>query len=447
MTCEGDCALSEEKRSLQHQKQAALGAKILAQTRKELYLAMRYLEPVFGLLPEKDHAGIRVLGTDGVNLFYQPAFLAQRYYNDPVSVNRMLLHTFLHCLLRHIDGAEGREKELWDLSCDAAAEYIIDHLDYPCVRKLISPRKEAFYRMLEERLRVVTAEGVYHLLTGEMPEEALGAELLFLADDHAFWQTGDEKKRREQEEKAKEFREASEKVKTAMETYVRDQGEKAGALRAAIGVQNRTRMRYREFLRKFARIREELKIDLDSFDYIFYHYGMELYGNMPLIEELEYKEELRVRQFVIAVDTSGSTAGDLVRGFLAQTAQILAEMTGEGRTCEIYVLQADAEVQEAVRITCREEMQAYLSQLTVKGYGGTDFRPVFRYVEALRARGELKDLQGLIYFTDGYGTYPARRPAYPVAFVFAAQDAVLQKVPAWAMRVVIEEEELKEMRG
>ena len=188
-------------------------------------------------------------------------------------------------------------------------------------------------------------------------------------------------------------------------------------------------------------------IDLDSFDYIFYHYGMELYGNMPLIEELEYKEELRVRQFVIAVDTSGSTAGDLVRGFLAQTAQILAEMTGEGRTCEIYVLQADAEVQEAVRITCREEMQAYLSQLTVKGYGGTDFRPVFRYVEALRARGELKDLQGLIYFTDGYGTYPARRPAYPAAFVFAAQDAVLQKVPAWAMRVVIEEEELKEMRG
>ena len=34
-------------------------------------------------------------------------------------------------------------------------------------------------------------------------------------------------------------------------------------------------------------------------------YGMELYGNMPLVEPLEYKETDRVREFVIAIDTSG----------------------------------------------------------------------------------------------------------------------------------------------
>ncbi|MBQ9592960.1 MAG: metallopeptidase [Lachnospiraceae bacterium] len=435
--------MSEEKRSLQHQKQAALGAKILAQARNELYLAMRFLEPVFELWKWKDHPGIRALGTDGVTLFYQPMQLSQRFMYEPVAVNRLYLHCLLHGLLRHMEGAEGRDAELWDAACDAAAEYIIDHLDYPCVRRLVSPRREAVYRLLEEQLRVVTAEGVYHLLE----QGSLEADPMeFLADDHALWRSGDAKEQ-DREEKAQEFREASEKVKTAMETYVRDQGEKAGALRAAIGVQNRRKMRYREFLRKFARVREEMKIDVDSFDYIFYHLGMEMFGNMPLIEELESKEEAKVRSFVIAVDTSGSTAGDLVRAFLAQTAQILAEVTGESRACEVYVVQADAKVQEAVRIRDAAEMKAYLEQMTVKGFGGTDFRPVFALVEELRARGELKDLQGLIYFTDGYGTYPARRPGYPTAFVFAGADAVLAKVPPWAMRVVIEEDELKEMRG
>ena len=33
-------------------------------------------------------------------------------------------------------------------------------------------------------------------------------------------------------------------------------------------------------------------------------------------------------------------------------------------------------------------------------------------------RGDLVNLGGLIYFTDGQGTYPARKPDYDTAFVF-----------------------------
>jgi predicted metal-dependent peptidase len=46
----------------------------------------------------------------------------------------------------------------------------------------------------------------------------------------------------------------------------------------------------------------------------------------------------------------------------------------------------------------------------VTGGGGTDFRPVFRYIDE---HSEL-DPSLLIFFTDGYGTYPERPPAYPV---------------------------------
>lgn len=37
-------------------------------------------------------------------------------------------------------------------------------------------------------------------------------------------------------------------------------------------------------------LKEEMQVDMDSFDPIYYHLGTELYGNMPLIEPLETKE-------------------------------------------------------------------------------------------------------------------------------------------------------------
>ena len=44
---------------------------------------------------------------------------------------------------------------------------------------------------------------------------------------------------------------------------------------------------------------EELKVNDEEFDYIYYTYGLEHYGNMPLIEPLEFKDEKRVRDFAI----------------------------------------------------------------------------------------------------------------------------------------------------
>ena len=56
-------------------------------------------------------------------------------------------------------------------------------------------------------------------------------------------------------------------------------------------------------------------------------------------------------------------------------------------------------------------------------------------------RGDLVNLGGLIYFTDGQGTYPARKPDYDTAFVFVddASAAASPNVPAWAMKVELDE--------
>ena len=84
---------------------------------------------------------------------------------------------------------------------------------------------------------------------------------------------------------------------------------------------------YRAFLRKFARMGEQIRVNDDEFDYVFYTYGLELYGNLPLVEPVEFAEEKRIRDFVIAIDTSASTKDGLVRQFIERTYSILADET------------------------------------------------------------------------------------------------------------------------
>ena len=90
-----------------------------------------------------------------------------------------------------------------------------------------------------------------------------------------------------------------------------------------------------------------------------------------------------------------------------------------------------------------EQAERLLQTFAIRGGGGTDFRPVFTYVEELRARGELKRLGGLLYFTDGNGIYPKKKPDYPCAFLYMrAYDE--EVVPAWAIRRRLDEQSLGE---
>jgi predicted metal-dependent peptidase len=80
--------------------------------------------------------------------------------------------------------------------------------------------------------------------------------------------------------------------------------------------------------------------------------------------------------------------------------------------------------------------------MEIRGLGGTDFRPVFDYVDRLLKEGEFSDLKGLIYFTDGVGIYPSSKPAYKTAFVFVESVYNVPEVPVWAMKLVLRPDEL-----
>ena len=157
---------------------------------------------------------------------------------------------------------------------------------------------------------------------------------------------------------------------------------------------------------------------------------------MPLIEPPETREEKRIEDFVIAIDTSMSTSGTLVREFLASTYAILRSADTFTRKLNIHILQCDDQLRSDKKITGLDELRRYMEELTLSGGSATDFRPVFRHVDELLKTGEFASLRGLLYFTDGMGIYPTKRPEYETAFILLEEPPLSVKIPPWAIRIM-----------
>ncbi|MDD6186588.1 MAG: VWA-like domain-containing protein [Oscillospiraceae bacterium] len=234
----------------------------------------------------------------------------------------------------------------------------------------------------------------------------------------------------------------AEYVQTDLETMSKNAGEKAGTMMSNLAAVNREKYDYTSFLKKFSVFGEKMTINDDEFDYIFYTYGLQRYGNMPLIEPLEYKEVKKVKEFVIAIDTSGSVSGELVQKFITKTYNILKSEESFFTKINLHIIQCDTEIHEDVKITNQDEFDRYIDNMVLKGFGGTDFRPVFRYVEDMIKRHEFTDLKGLIYFTDGWGKFPEHQPDFNTAFVFLDDNYNNPTVPVWAIKLVLSSDEI-----
>ena len=244
-----------------------------------------------------------------------------------------------------------------------------------------------------------------------------------------------EKRALSPQETERMWKDISERIEVDLDTASSSYGENAGDFVAALREVNREKVDYAAFLRRFAVLGENIQVNDDEFDYIFYTYGMKLYGKMPLIEPLEYKEVKLVREFVIALDTPESVAGSLVQSFVTKTWNILKQTENFFTKVNIHILQCGAKVEEDAKIRDQDEFDAYMQRMVLRGFGGTDFRPVFEHVDTLIRQHEFTNLRGLIYFTDGYGTFPAMPPEYEAAFVFVDTGRELPDVPPWAIKI------------
>ena len=71
-----------------------------------------------------------------------------------------------------------------------------------------------------------------------------------------------------------EWQEVSQHAKTDLEMFSHEQGFGAGSLLLNLNAALRDKYDYGEFLRKFAVLGEEMHVNDDEFDYIYYTYGM-----------------------------------------------------------------------------------------------------------------------------------------------------------------------------
>jgi hypothetical protein len=242
----------------------------------------------------------------------------------------------------------------------------------------------------------------------------------------------------------RDWQETSRRMEADLLSSGKEASDERGSLDRILSISNRRRTDYRGFLRKFAVLREVTTVDPDSFDYGFYNYGLEVYGNMPLIEENEYREMNRLRTLVIAIDTSASCQDVLVQKFLNETAAVLRNIGQFFRTSAVYIVECDEHVQNVIVIHEPADLENYASGFQVKGGFGTDFRPVFAWVDQQRRAGEIEDMEALMYFTDGMGVYPEKPTDYDTAFVFFNDEELDDsKVPDWAVRLYIDGEKVR----
>lgn len=459
-----------------------------------LLVRYRFLDRALFRMQPRVHES--VCGTDGRFWQYVPARLLARYVDDRDAAVHLLLHSLLHNVFRHFF-ANAAKPELWDIACDMMAEKIVSDLQVCSV----SADRAAVLGIWQKEIVPFTAEKIYAYLVREnLNAERLAALAeLFCEDDHVLWygrqsvfrkdkkeemrgartgrgntpQGATQEEKREQADQAltKEpgelpqgtlqavqaderdgnagelvrlvqgWQEIAQRMQVELEHFARG-GHGYSDLSMQLAFANRERQDYSVFLKKFAAaLREQMRVDLDTFDYNYYAYGLHLYGNMPLIEPLEYREGKVIRSFAVILDTSGSVDRSLLEKFLQKTYDCLLSEESFAKRFAVHIVQADCKVQSDGCIHSAQELQEYLRTLTIRGRGGTDFRPALEYVEKLQKDGSLINLKGVLYFTDGEGTFPERKPPFEVAFVYVGEEAFRAKVPAWALKVVFSEDD------
>jgi len=482
--------------------QGALARRALEACRNQLFFENRFLEQALFRL-KWEEGGAVYFGSDGGCLYYSADYILKRYMQEPKQLMMDYLHTVMHCLYQHPFFVPQEQREYWDVAADIAVECILEEMAAEDIPLFDTPQGQArrnTIKRIPDKINAMSAQKIFVFLLRNMPSDKdfsafFGmsfAELcaLFRRDEHRLWyadesteesstqqggmqskensteqgemqskessaekddiqskghriRTDDRRIGRSQKQIQQVWKGVAEQMLMDLQSFSRHtRGDLSGNMVKTLQKLTRENFDYSTFLLKFAALLEErMQTDMDEFDYVFYTYGLRLDKRMPLIEPLEYKDKYLLREFVIAIDTSGSCEGELVEKFLTKTYNILRQTESFTSKVNIHLIQCDAVIQEDVTIQSQQDLEEYIAHFTLKGFGGTDFRPVFEHIERMMESGAIQRLEGLLYFTDGYGIFPAKPPKYKTAFVFLDQEENV-KVPAWAMKVYIEEETL-----
>ena len=367
--------------------------KILELIQNELYVDFRYLDVAVSALTLTPNDSLRSTATDGISFFFPPEQILRVFRSNPLFLNRAVLHSVFHCIFRHLWIRGSRDPDLWNLSCDIAVEWIIDSFEKKSVKRALSGIRTNIYNDFRQYKIPITAANIYRYLLPDIadnPDRLNQLMMEFFTDDHRFWP-----KKPSTSPSAAKAGQSWDKISRRMEQELNLRGDDSASGIDAMKTQikeGKSRRSYKDFLRKFTVLKEELHCDYDEFDLNYYSYGLRLYKNMPLIEPLESREVTKISEFVIVIDTSYSTNGPLVQKFLEETFQIIQERDSFFHKSQIRIIQCDNQVHSDTIIKEQRDIPKLLHNFELIGGGGTDFRPAFSYINKLLEDGEFQNL-------------------------------------------------------
>ncbi len=408
-------------------------------SRDKLLVNLRFLDRALSSLGFRSQYGLNGISCDGKTVFYDPLYVLEQYKKEPNRITRAYLHLLMHCIFNHSYHYAKLQQEQWDLAVDMAVENAILELGLSGMDTSRDEKEKEVLSAWRSRVGVLTAEKIYRRMLDEPidAEEMTSLRALFFYDKHMSWV--------EQETieiTTEQWKKISERIKAELKSFSKDKMDKKSMIQN-LEEATKEHYDYGDFLRRFSVSGEDMLVNDDEFDYVYYTYGLQLYGNLPLVEPLEYKDVNKIKEFVVAIDTSASCRGKVVQAFLNKTYSILKSSENFFRKVNIHIIQCDSQVQSDTKITCDDDFETFMKHGKLEGFGSTDFRPVFTYVNQCIERGEFENLKGLIYFTDGYGVFPTQKPPYDTAFVFLENDFEQPEIPPWAIKLVLSSEEIE----
>lgn len=378
--------------------------------------------------------------TDGMCIYYSAAFVAT--WREEL-LEYWIMHVVVHGMLGHfLIKDDFTQKKYRDALMDAQVTYVLKETgiyngtcDYYLAN---APQDFAGNFSMEQYYRACSNR--------KLAENLIHAGRAFKVDEHRCWDIQEDKDSLSHfwNEILECFYGEEERERNAdrigrMQRSLRSYGTSTIEEEKNFAITERKTRDYREILQNLMGICEAPKEDPDSIDPMFYHYGMSLFGNTPLLEPLENSCKKVLHTLVLAVDVSGSCATeacmDRLWGETYQCIRQIEEPAGEG---EILLIQCDTKIQSEKSIPVSDFCETP-EHIIVRGMGGTSFLPVFERADELSQKGKIID--AVFYFTDGAGEYPKKKPDYPVYFVMEEKDwkdcEDSQWMPDWIEKVCI----------
>ena len=379
---------------------------LLSQDRGRLLLKMPFIGSLLmrlDLVPVRDER-LPTAATDGDRVFVDIGFYSKLSAEERLFV---LAHETWHCALIHFVRRQGRNPVRFNIAADLEIQFLLadEGLKAPFALphdpdwKGLSCEEiyERYPKTPDDAAKLGGGKESAHIRTGQSGEGA-GFDRHVQKGELGQKEDGRDPDYTPRVSPGAEER-CRERLSAAIQQYRRMKGNLPEGLAMAVEAALRPELDWRELLSQF----------------VTSCYGGSRRWLPPsrrhlwhgLYLQSQRQERLKA---IVAIDTSGSTMGDLPRFFSELTA-----LLGSFGRYELTVIQCDAKVQDVERFDDANPLPAD-REWRMHGGGGTDFRPVFRYID------EHPELEPslLIFFTDGFGDYPERPPRYPVLWLLTA---------------------------